>query len=102
MPKDKKKPITIDDILGPDMTVKNANMVNNEIEMGSGLITNIDYILNFDKTFDNTITYKLENNYRSTPQIINLASAIIKNNSEFLCSVPIYEEAKLLVDRYRK
>jgi len=44
--------------------------------------SNIDYILNFDKTFENTITFKLENNYRSTPQIINLASAIIKNNSD--------------------
>lgn len=44
--------------------------------------SNIDYILNFDKIFDNTQTFKLENNYRSTPEIINLATAIIKNNSD--------------------
>ena len=44
--------------------------------------SNIDYILNFDKTFENTITFKLENNYRSTPEIINMASAIIHNNSD--------------------
>lgn len=44
--------------------------------------SNIDYILNFDKIFDNTQTFKLENNYRSTPEIINIASAIIKNNSD--------------------
>ncbi len=44
--------------------------------------SNIDYILNFDKTFQNTVTFKLENNYRSTPEIINMASAIIKNNTD--------------------
>lgn len=44
--------------------------------------SNIDYILNFDKTFQNVITFKLENNYRSTPEIINMACAIIKNNSD--------------------
>jgi len=44
--------------------------------------SNIDYILNFDKYFDNTITFKLENNYRSTPEVINMASAVIKNNTE--------------------
>ena len=49
--------------------------------------------------------------YRFDKEVINLLLElkwwdlpldIIKNNSEFLCSVPIYEEAKLLVDRYRK
>ena len=44
--------------------------------------SNISYILNFDKIFQNTITIKLENNYRSTPEIINLANAVIKNNSD--------------------
>jgi hypothetical protein len=44
--------------------------------------SNIDYILNFDKTFQNTITFKLENNYRSTPEVINMASAIIRNNTD--------------------
>jgi superfamily I DNA and RNA helicase len=44
--------------------------------------SNIGYILNFDTFFVNTKTFKLENNYRSTPEIINLASGIIKNNSD--------------------
>ena len=34
--------------------------------------SNIDYILNFDKYINNTITYKIEKNYRSTPEIINI------------------------------
>jgi superfamily I DNA and RNA helicase len=42
--------------------------------------SNISYILNFDKIFQNTITIKLENNYRSSPEIINFATNIIKNN----------------------
>ena len=44
--------------------------------------SNISYILNFDKIFQNTTTIKLENNYRSTPEIINMANGIIKNNSD--------------------
>jgi superfamily I DNA and RNA helicase len=44
--------------------------------------SNISYILNFDKIFNNTITIKLENNYRSTPEIINMSTAIIKNNTD--------------------
>ena len=36
----------------------------------------------FDKIFQNTTTIKLENNYRSTPEIINMANGIIKNNSD--------------------
>jgi hypothetical protein len=44
--------------------------------------SNISYILNFDTFFANTKTFKLENNYRSTPEIINLATSIIKNNSD--------------------
>jgi len=44
--------------------------------------SNISYILNFDKIFKNTATIKLENNYRSTPEIIDMANAIIKNNSD--------------------
>ena len=44
--------------------------------------SNISYILNFDKIFENTITFKLENNYRSTPEIIALANNSIKNNTD--------------------
>lgn len=44
--------------------------------------SNISYILNFDKIFINTLTLKLENNYRSTPEIINMATAIIKINTD--------------------
>ncbi len=44
--------------------------------------SNIDYILNFDKYFPNTITFKLEKNYRSTPDIIAFANESIKNNQD--------------------
>jgi hypothetical protein len=44
--------------------------------------SNIDYILNFDKYIINTVTYKLEKNYRSTPEIINLANDSISNNND--------------------
>ena len=43
MPKDKKKQITIDDILGPDMS---ETVPDEENTVQLGLITNIDYILN--------------------------------------------------------
>ena len=44
--------------------------------------SNISYILNFDKLFNNTQTFKLENNYRSTPEIISLANNSIQNNTD--------------------
>jgi len=44
--------------------------------------SNISFILNLDKIFPNTLTLKLEYNYRSTPEIINLATSIIKNNTD--------------------
>lgn len=40
----------------------------------------IDYILNFDKLFDNTSTKILVDNFRSTREIINLANACIEKN----------------------
>ncbi len=66
--------------------------------------SNIDYILNFDKYFIGTVTYKLENNYRSTPEIINLANAIIKNNTDQIEKnmFPNKPNGKLpLINKYR-
>ncbi|MEK7512429.1 MAG: ATP-dependent helicase [Patescibacteria group bacterium] len=37
-------------------------------------------ILNFPKLFSNTKIFKIETNYRSTPQILTLANNIIENN----------------------
>lgn len=41
----------------------------------------IKNILNFDRNFDNTRIIKLEQNYRSTKCILNIANQVIKNNS---------------------
>ena len=41
----------------------------------------IENILRFDKDYPNAKIYKLEQNYRSTKSILNLANCIIKNNS---------------------
>ncbi|MDQ0567943.1 ATP-dependent helicase [Mycoplasma yeatsii] len=40
----------------------------------------VDIILNFSKTYANAITIKLNQNYRSTQQIVNISNALIKNN----------------------
>ena len=42
----------------------------------------IENILSFDKTYPNAKIYKLEQNYRSTKKILELANCIIKNNTE--------------------
>jgi DNA helicase-2/ATP-dependent DNA helicase PcrA len=39
-------------------------------------------ILDFEKTFPGCEIYKLEQNYRSTQQILNAASAVVKNNED--------------------
>ncbi|MBO5312590.1 MAG: UvrD-helicase domain-containing protein [Clostridia bacterium] len=41
----------------------------------------IENILNFDKTYPDARVIKLEQNYRSTSNILNAANSIIKNNS---------------------
>lgn len=41
---------------------------------------NINNILDFPKKFENTKIFKLETNYRSTPEILELANQSIKNN----------------------
>lgn len=42
----------------------------------------IKHILNFHKDFNNASVFKLEQNYRSTKNILELANCIIKNNVE--------------------
>lgn len=42
----------------------------------------INNILNFPKTFAETKIFKLQTNYRSSPEILNLANDIIRHNSE--------------------
>ena len=44
----------------------------------------IQNILSFQKYFPKTITIKLEQNYRSSSNILNLANSVIKNNTERL------------------
>ncbi len=43
---------------------------------------NIDNILNFKSNYPNTKTFKLEQNYRSTQNIVSAANSLIKKNSE--------------------
>ena len=45
---------------------------------------NIENILQFKKFYPDTKVYKLEQNYRSTPQILNVSNHLISNNSERL------------------
>ena len=42
----------------------------------------ISNILGFEKYFSGTKVYKLEQNYRSTPQILNAAHRVVKNNKK--------------------
>src|SRR5882724_7894230 len=42
----------------------------------------ISNILNFEQHFPNTKTIRLEQNYRSTQMILNVAGAVVKNNVE--------------------
>lgn len=41
----------------------------------------IEYILNFKKHFPNTVIHMLTHNFRSTQHIVNLANAVIDNNT---------------------
>ncbi len=45
---------------------------------------NIQNILNFKRTYPDTVVYKLEQNYRSTQNIVNAANSIIQKNKEQL------------------
>jgi DNA helicase II / ATP-dependent DNA helicase PcrA len=44
--------------------------------------SDIKFIYNFEKEFDNCKKYKLEVNYRSTPSIVNFCQNIIENNTK--------------------
>jgi DNA helicase-2/ATP-dependent DNA helicase PcrA len=43
---------------------------------------NIGNILDFERDYENCVSIKLEQNYRSTPKILNAAYNVIKHNSE--------------------
>jgi DNA helicase-2/ATP-dependent DNA helicase PcrA len=45
---------------------------------------NIQNILNFEKDYPDLKVFKLEQNYRSTQNIVNVANSIISNNKEQL------------------
>ena len=45
---------------------------------------NIQNILNFERDYPDVATFKLEQNYRSTKNIVNAASSVIKNNEKQL------------------
>jgi DNA helicase-2/ATP-dependent DNA helicase PcrA len=74
-----------------------ANEKNNVLVVGddsqsiySFRAADVKNILNFPNLFPNAKLYKIETNYRSTPQILGLANEIIKNNrnqfSKTLCA----------------
>lgn len=67
----------------------------------------IEYILNFEKHFENNEIFKLNKNFRSTHEIINFANAIIQNNKNQIpkimisgntneTSIEIYEKKPLI------
>lgn len=54
--------------------------------------SNVDYIINFDKDFDNVQDIVVNTNYRSVPNILHNANSLIKNNKNRL-------EKDLIADR---
>ena len=55
---------------------------------------NIQNILNFQKDYPDTKTFKLEQNYRSTKNIVNAANGLIEHNKERLEKVVWTEEGE--------
>ncbi|MFQ8902419.1 MAG: hypothetical protein ACLR7D_11665 [Lachnospira eligens] len=43
-----------------------------------------EYMINFDKTHENLQDYSLTENFRSTPQIVNVAKSLISANQNRL------------------
>lgn len=80
---------------------------------------NIDNILNFQRTFPNCQLFKLEQNYRSTQNIVNAANSLIDKNSnqirklvfsenqqgnllEVLNAYTDYDEASVITDKLKQ
>ena len=70
--------------LQPEVPEERSLCVVGDVDQSIYSWRGADYtiILNFQKDFKNTKLIKLEQNYRSTANILNVANAIIENNTE--------------------
>jgi DNA helicase-2/ATP-dependent DNA helicase PcrA len=57
----------------------------------------VKYIINFDKLYNNVNKYFLEKNYRSTPEIINFCNDVIKNNNNQLVKNMVPTKSKSII-----
>lgn len=64
--------------------------------------SNIKYIINFTKYFKNSVVHKLTNNFRSTKEIIELANASIRYNSNRVAIDMFAANEKLLAENLGK
>lgn len=65
---------------------------------------NVKYLLEFDKHFANTKTIMMMKNYRSTPQILNVANSLISNNRQRMVKdlIPILDNGNTVVCHHGK
>jgi len=61
--------------------------------------SNVKYILNFDKIFENAKMYKLTYNFRSSPPIVEFANACIEKNNmnipkQMVSANPVFQDPK--------
>ena len=49
-----------------------------------GVVLTLNTLINFDKTHENVQDYSLTENFRSTPQIVNVAKSLISANQNRL------------------